>query len=144
MTRKAPTRDAIVQLLQHYADGLTKDEIASELDMHPRAVESCLNHERSKSGSATFRIDNYKPVRGRGGRPQAVYVIGPGPDAERPNLGTVVQERARKTRYRESHRALINARLRAMRGKVEVTNPWEQLLRLSRTSANQNTARKTA
>lgn len=136
MTRAAPTRDAIVQLLQHYADGLTKDEIAAELGMHPRAIESCLHYERQKNGSTNFRIAMFKPVRGKGGRPQAVYVIGPGEDARRPDLNTVNNKRERQARYRNSHRARINARLRVMRGRVKDSNPFAQLIRLSQQSAS--------
>lgn len=144
MSRPAPTRDAILALLAHYTEGLTKDEISIELGIHEGAIESCIRYERQKTGSTVLRIDHYKPMRGKGGRPQAVYVIGPGEDASRPDLGTIKHERARKTRYRESHRALINARLRATRGGTDNSNPFSQLIWLSQRSAASNTTQARA
>ena len=129
MSRAAPTRDAIVALLAHYADGLTKDEIAAELGKHPAAIEASIWNDRDKHGAANIRIARYQPVRGRGGRAQAVYVLGPGPDAERPDLSGAEHNRARNARYRERHRARINARLRVLRGSPRPTNPFQQLMK---------------
>lgn len=129
MSRSAPTRDAILALLAHYADGLTKDEIAAELGKHQAAIEASIWHDRHKHGSDNIRIRTYQPVRGKGGRAQAVYVLGPGPDAERPDLSGIEHHRARNARYRERHRARINARLRVLRGSARPANPFEQLLK---------------
>jgi hypothetical protein len=129
MSRAAPTRDAILELLRHYQDGLTKDEIAAELGKHPAAIEASIWHDRHKHGTENIRIAKYQPVRGRGGRAQAVYVLGPGPDAERPDLSGIEQHRARNARYRERHRARINARLRVLRGSPRPTNPFQQLMK---------------
>lgn len=132
MSRAAPTRDAIVALLAHYADGLTKFEIAAELGKHPAAIEASIWHDRHKHGSDNIRIKTYQPVRGKGGRAQAVYIQGPGPDAERPDLSGIEQHRARNARYRERHRARINARLRVLRGNPQPTNPFAQLIQKGR------------
>lgn len=132
MSRAAPTRDAILALLAHYADGLTKDEIATELGKHPAAIEASIWHDRHKHGSANIRIKKYRPMRGKGGRAQAVYVLGPGPDAERPDLSDIKYHRQRNERYRNKNRALLNIRLRIRRGSTLAANPFAQLIQKGR------------
>jgi hypothetical protein len=131
MSQRPTTRDAVLALLAHHPDGLTKDEIAAELGKHKRAVDSSIYYDRQKFGSTNIRIKTYAPMRGKGGRARAVYVLGPSPDAERPDLSGVKHRRERSARYREKHRARINARLRVLRGSTTTVNPFAQLIRRS-------------
>lgn len=132
MSQRPVTRDAILELLAHYPEGMTKGEIAVELGKHERAIESAIWHDRSKFGTANIRIKKYRPMRGKGGRASPVYVLGPGPDAERPDLSGIEHHRARNERYRKKNRALLNIRLRIRRGSTLAANPFAQLIQKGR------------
>lgn len=129
MSRTAPTRDAIVDLLAHHPEGLTKDEIAAELGKEPGAVATSLRYDREKHGTKNFRIRTYARMQGRGGRAQAVYVTGPGKDATRPDLSKPKYRLEQQARYREKYRAVINARLRVSRGHTVENNIFRQLMK---------------
>lgn len=75
MSQAPWTRDAIVDLLQLHPDGLTKREIAEELERTLANITSTIRHDRDKNGSERFRIIGYRrgpsrhPTRSRNPRP---------------------------------------------------------------------------
>jgi hypothetical protein len=126
--RPSPTIDAIIALLEHHPDGLTKDEICRELGKAEGAIESSIRHERYTYGPVRLHIARWQRSTGKGGRPSAVYVAGPGVDAERPSFSSRKDKRARQAKYRARHKAVINARLRVRRGTT-TANMFSQLIR---------------
>ena len=107
---------------------MTAAEITDYLGWERRRVNMCITTAREDHGTKFFRITSYRRQQGHGGREAPVYGVGPQKDAPRPVMNSPEDERARKKRYRDRNRAVINLRNRARRSKT-VTNPFEQLIR---------------
>lgn len=128
MGQRPTTRDAILALLRDHPEGLTHPEIAHEMGKNQKTTEGCIRYDRERHGTANFRVLDYRPVRGKGGRFQPIIGLGPGEDAKRPRVANKRQNaRARDARYREKHRAVIRARTRVRRGQPSL-GPFAGLL----------------
>lgn len=114
--RPSPTKDKILAFLCHYPEGLTLSEIVAETGLTMSNTRTIIRYDRSKHGTANFRILRYEPTRGRGGSLQPVYVNSPGPDARKPKFDPIQNRRRIQARYRGSRQAIINARIRVSRG----------------------------
>lgn len=126
------TITAILALLDTHPDGLTLIEIADELGMHRGAVQTSIHYERQKRGSSRIRILRYEPVRGRGGNPMRVYVLGPGRDAPPLKMDPKKNRLESAARYRRSKAALLDIKSRKRRAKniTELTDPFKQMARV--------------
>lgn len=116
-------RSRIVAALQE-AGPMTRQEIADYLDLSAEIVGACIASTRWLLPQQIFRIARYQPVTGRRSRDLAVYAAEAGADA----LHIVNRAKRRKqaeARYREKHRASINARGRT--ATMAPVNPWLQL-----------------
>lgn len=72
----------------------------------------------------------YRAITGRRARDVAIYAAQAGPDVPKKRVNTAQRRKATEARYRENHRAIINAHNQmtnaAKRGKTAI-NPWAQL-----------------
>ena len=116
-------RSRIVAALQE-AGPMTTKEVAEYLDLSQNIVSACIASTRWLLPQQVFRVVRYQPVTGHRGRDLAVYAAEAGADA----LHIVNPTKRRKqaeARYRDKHRASINARGRTM--ATTPANPWLQL-----------------
>ena len=116
-------RSRIVAALQE-AGPMTTKEVAEYLDLSQNIVSACIASTRWLLPQQVFRVVRYQPVTGHRGRDLAVYAAEAGADA----LHIVNPAKRRKqaeARYREKHRASINARGRTIASIP--ANPWLQL-----------------
>lgn len=120
------TRDAIVDLLRLHPEGLTKREIAEELDRTLANIISTIRFDRDKNGSERFRIIGYRRELKQTGPASPVFGLGPGRDSPRPKPAPDSIKEA-KARYRERNRAVL--RLKAQARDNQPINPFLQLIR---------------
>lgn len=126
MAQQPWTRDAIVDLLRLHPDGLTKREIAEELDRTLDNIISTIRFDRNKNGSERFRIIGYRRGLKQTGPASPVFGLGPGRDSPRPKPAPDAVKEA-KARYRERNRAIL--RLKAQARDNQPINPFLQLIR---------------
>jgi hypothetical protein len=127
MASKPETINAIIDVLSTVSP-MTKDELSEYLGKKRNTVQASIYWERQQRGAEKLHIVEYRPMRGKGGKPQAVYAAGPGKDAEKPRL--VDRQKAANKRYREANKEIIAARQRLRRsGKTAADNPFSQILR---------------
>ena len=103
---------------------MTKEEVAEYLDLPQKVVNASIASTRWLLPQQVFRVVRYQPVTGYRGRDLAIYAAEAGADA----LHIVNPAKRRKqaeARYRDKHRASINARGRTM--AAIPANPWLQL-----------------
>lgn len=103
---------------------MTSAEVAEYLDLPHKVVRACIASTRWLLPQQVFRIVHYQPVTGYRGRDLPVYAAEEGPDAAH-IVNPAKRRKQAEARYREKHRASINAR-----GRTTVTapaNPWLQL-----------------
>lgn len=125
--RPSPTRDELLELLKHFPEGLTYAEMAAETGRTIYNIWGVVRHDKKRNGADHFRVVRYEPTRNRGGKPQPVFVLGPGEDIPPPKNNTKAATLARKKRYREKHKARIRANDRVRRGTTTI-NPFAGLL----------------
>lgn len=116
-------RARIVAALQE-SGPMTSAEVAEYLDLPHKIVRACIASTRWLLPQQVFRIVRYQPVTGYRGRDLPMYAAEAGPDAAH-IVNPAKRRKQAEARYREKHRALINAR-----GRTTVTapaNPWLQL-----------------
>ena len=116
-------RARIVAALQE-SDPMTSAEASEYLDLPHKIVRACIASTRWLLPRQVFRIVRYQPVTGYRGRDLPVYAAEAGPDAAH-IVNPAKRRKQAEARYREKHRASINAR-----GRTTVTapaNPWMQL-----------------
>ncbi|MBO9679521.1 MAG: hypothetical protein J7556_14865 [Acidovorax sp.] len=109
---------------------MTRFELAEYLGWPVAKVGTTIASTRWLLPGQVFRIVRYVAVTGRRGRDIAVYAAQPGRDASRKPADQTERRRQVQARYRENHRARINARARAQKardGVPLVLNPWLQL-----------------
>lgn len=102
---------------------MTIHEIAEEASLPLDAVKRAITSTRYLHPEKFFRVVAYRPVTGRYAKDLRVYAAEPGADAPQ-RTKPAQREKARQARYRDKHRALINARARARKAKEKATNPW--------------------
>ena len=116
-------RARIIAALQD-AGPMTSEEVAEYLDLPQKVVRTCIASTRWLLPQQVFRIVRYQPVTGYRGRDLPVYAAEAGSDA--PHIVNRAKRRKQaEARYREKHRASINARGRAT--VMAPVNPWLQL-----------------
>ena len=103
---------------------MTKADIADYLELPQSIVGACLSSTRWLLPQQVFRIVRYKPVTGYRGRDLPVYAAEAGPDAVH-IVNPAKRRKQAEARYREKHRASINARGRT--AAMAPVNPWLQL-----------------
>lgn len=112
------------------AGPMTVEEIAEHLGWKGKKVSTTIGSTRWLLPEQVFRIVRYVQVFGRRSRDVAVYAAEPGADAPKRPINVAKRRKQTEARYRDKHRAIINARNRASyaakRGEV-VVNPWIQL-----------------
>ena len=109
---------------------MTRFELAEYLGWSVAKVGTTIASTRWLLPGQVFRIVRYVPITGRRGRDVSVYAAQPGRDAPRKPSDQVERRRQVQARYRDNHRARINARARAQKardGAPTVLNPWLQL-----------------
>lgn len=116
-------RSRIVAALQE-AGPMTAEEIAEYLDLSKKAVRACIASTRWLLPQQVFRAVRYQPVTGYRGRDLPVYAAEAGADANH-IVNPAKRRKQAEARYREKHRASINARGRAT--VMAPVNPWLQL-----------------
>lgn len=113
-------RARIVAALQEYGP-MTILELADHLELSKDVVGGCIASTRWLLPQQVFRVVRHQPVTGRRARDLAVYAAEAGPDT--PNQVNPAKRRKQsEARYRDKHRALINARARAK--DAAPPNPW--------------------
>lgn len=116
-------RSRIVAALQE-AGPMTATEVAEHLELPQKIVRACIASTRWLLPQQVFRIVRYRPVTGYRGRDLPVYAAEAGPDATH-IVNTAKRRKQAEARYREKHRASINARGRT--AAMAPVNPWLQL-----------------
>lgn len=109
---RGATIAAILDLLAHHPDGMTKIEMARELGKEREALLSSINHDRSKR--KRICIIGWEPTRGTGGKDQPIYALG-SVDAQRPKKSTRKRRLESAARYRNRHRARLNTSAKVRR-----------------------------
>lgn len=130
MTAVCTTRLIVIDLLTQHPEGMTLEELYTEMQMKRDRVWTCIRYAR-KAGSEIFYIDRYARMRGRGGMPQPVYKLGPGKDAARPvpnEQRAKALKKAVNKRWYESKKALLVAQARIKRGTAQPASPWAGLI----------------
>lgn len=121
-----PVRNAVIAVLKARGP-MTVREIAEELDWPVSRVHAVVANARRQHPEKLFRAVSYRPK----GKDTSVYAAMPGKDAKRQPIDKEARARERFARYRQRHRAAINARLRAKRAakrkQPTAINPWMQL-----------------
>lgn len=116
-------RARIVAALQE-SGPMTSAEASEYLDLPHKVVRASIASTRWLLPQQVFRIVRYQPVTGYRGRDLPVYSAETGPDAAH-IVNPAKRRKQAEARYREKHRASINAR-----GRTTVAapaNPWLQL-----------------
>lgn len=125
-----PVRNAVIAVLKARGP-MTVREIAEELDWPVSRVHAVVANGRRLHPEKLFRAVSYRPVKEGKGKDTSVYAAMPGKDAKRQPIDKEARARERLARYRQRHRAAINARLRAKRAakrkQPTAINPWMQL-----------------
>lgn len=103
---------------------MTLQEIAEYLDLSKGIVGGCIASTRWLMPQQVFRIVRHQPVTGHRGRDLAVYAAEAGTDSAH-YVNRAKRRKQAEARYREKHRASINARGRTKATATE--NPWLQL-----------------
>lgn len=103
---------------------MTAKEIAEYLGLPQEIVNSCISSTRYHLPGQVFRVVRHQPVTGYRGRDLAVYAAEAGPDANH-QVNRPARRKQAEARYREKHRATINARSRI--AAMAPVNPWLQL-----------------
>lgn len=125
-----PARNAVLAALKKHGP-MTARALADVLDWTvERAHRTVINTRRLRPGQL-IRVIGFERVTEGKGKDMQIYAAQAGEDVKR----TAVHERRRRlatqARYRERHRAAINARHRASRqkksGKPLVQNIWSPL-----------------
>jgi len=122
-------RSQVVDALKA-AGPMTVEEIAEHLGWEGKKVSTTIGSTRWLLPEQVFRIVRYVQVIGRRSRDLAVYAAEPGVDAPKPPINAVKRRKQTEARYRDKHRAIINARNRASHAAkrgVVIVNPWIQL-----------------
>lgn len=133
-----PVRNAVIAALREHGP-MTRHALAECLDWPLGRVHSTVANARRLRPEQVFRVVGYQRVLEGKGKDASIYAAEPGPDMPRPKAGQYQRNRATRRRYRERHRAVINARHRARRarekGRVVRSNFWAQLAHKSARSA---------
>ena len=132
MSRPAYRAQLIAALKQH--GPMTAADLADRLDMPHRKVGEVIASARFRQPGMIFRIVRYVPVTGKRLRDVCIFAAEAGTDVKRkPYQGGKFEKRRAeaKARYRDKHRATINARNHvrktALAGRPIASNPWLQL-----------------
>lgn len=109
---------------------MTVAELAEYLGWKSEKVTTTISSTRWLLPEQVFRIVGYVQVTGRRCRDLAVYAAEAGTDTPKPAVNATKRRKQAEARYREKHRAIINARNQAgnaaKRGTAAI-NPWAQL-----------------
>lgn len=109
---------------------MTIEEIAEHLGWERIKASTTIGSTRWLLPKQVFRIVGYVQVTGRRCRDLAVYAAEAGADMPKPAVNAAKRRKQTEARYRQKHRAIINARNRAStaskRGAATI-NPWMQL-----------------
>lgn len=146
-----PIRNAVIAVLKARGP-MTVREIAEELDWPVGRVHAVVANGRRLHPEKLFRAVSYRPVKEGKGKDAAVYAAMPGKDAKRPEVDRQARARENFARYRQRHKAAINARQRAQRAlkreRPTAINPWMGLapkeLRSAMTMAANDNRRQAA
>lgn len=125
-----PARNAVIAVLKEYGP-MTKNDIAEVLGWHPARVHSTLANARRLRPGKVFRVVRYQRSEDGKSKDQSVYAAGPGQDVPRPQIDAIERRKETQSRYRNRHKAAINARMRMRRAKQHghsiVPNMFAQL-----------------
>lgn len=103
---------------------MTAKEVAEYLDLPQKIVNASIASTRWLLPQQVFRVVRHQPVTGHRGRDLAVYAAEAGADAPH-HVNRAKRRKQVEARYREKHRASINARGRTLTSTP--VNPWLQL-----------------
>lgn len=124
-----PVRNAVIAAIKEHGP-MTCNEVAEVLGWTIERTHSVIANGRRLHPGKLFRVIRYQPSRGKG-KDQAVYAVQAGKDKPRPTTDMKVRRHEALQRYRNKHRATINARHRQARaakaGSTVPQNPWMQL-----------------
>lgn len=130
---KSKTRQIIINALRELGP-MTIHEIAEETGLPVRKVSRQICATRHMHPGKYFRVVRYQPLVGRTGKDLRVYAAEEGPDV--PNkVDEAARLKARQARYRNKHRAVINARNRVRNanqaGRYVASSPWMGLMEIA-------------
>ena len=119
---------------------MTLRHIAEELGWGNERTNSVIANARRAHPGLLIRVVGYlHDPNDRRTKDQSLYAAEAGEDVPRSRIKKRLRRLATQARYREKHRARINAlhraRRAAQRGEVAQTNPWSQLAPASYRSA---------
>jgi len=122
-------RSQVVATLQDNGP-MTRLELAEYLGWSTAKVGTTIATSRNLHPEKIFRIVGHRQVTGRRARDVAIYAAEAGPDVKKKPVDTAKRRKATEARYRENHRAIINARNQAAsfaKKDSAAINPWAQL-----------------
>lgn len=128
-----PARNAVIAAIRKHGP-MTCAEVAEVLGWTVARTHGVIANTRRLQPNKVFRVIKYQRCVGKG-KDASVYAARPGEDVPRPAIDQQARDKEKCQRYRDKHRATINARHRQARaekaGVAEQPNPWMQLAPVS-------------
>lgn len=127
--KNPPARNAVIAAIRKHGP-MTCAEVAEVLGWTVARTHGVIANTRRLQPNKVFRVIRYQRSVGKG-KDASVYAARPGEDVPRPSVDQQARDKEKCQRYRDKHRATINARHRQARaakaGSPAPQNPWMQL-----------------